>query len=252
MSAIGAYRINADRQVNLFTFLNITSRRAASAARWLGFTRGPEPHAQVRRIAMKCRSCRLYLILMLVFPLFHLIARQVTALEIEMVGRSPSRSTAKERPTIQKSKEQSGTAMAAAKAVNLSVAGKLYTQYCQRCHDQDGSGRRGRSYADEIPDFRSEAWHGKKSDAVLTVSILEGKGTAMPAFGERLNHDQAQELVAFIRALDPPSEHAEQSTAPVSKNAPGGFDKRFSELRRQLEELRKQYYELSPSSAQKP
>jgi mono/diheme cytochrome c family protein len=202
---------------------------------------------------MKCRSCRLYLILMLVFPLFHLIARQVTALEIEMVRRSSSRPTAQERPTIQKSKGQSGsTAMAAAKAVNLSVAGKLYRQYCQRCHDQDGSGRRGRSSADEIPDFRSEAWHGKKSDAMLTVSILEGKGTAMPAFGERLNHDQVQELVAFIRALDPPSEDAEQSTAPVSKNAPGDFDKRFSELRRQMEELRKQYYGLSPSSAQKP
>jgi mono/diheme cytochrome c family protein len=202
---------------------------------------------------MKCLSSRLCLILMLVFPLFHLVARQVTALEIEMVRRSSSRPAAQERPTIQKSKEQSGsTAMVAAKAVNLSVAGKLYRQYCQRCHDQDGSGRPGRSHADEIPDFRSAAWHGKKSDAVLTVSILEGKGTAMPAFGERLNHDQVQELVAFIRALDPPFEHAQQSTAPASKKAPGDFDKRFSELKTQMEELRKQYHELSRSSAQQP
>jgi len=59
-------------------------------------------------------------------------------------------------------------------------------------------------------------------------------------------------LVAFIRALDPPSEHAPQSTAPMSENAPGDFNKRFSELKTQMEELRKQYYELSRSSAQKP
>jgi mono/diheme cytochrome c family protein len=173
---------------------------------------------------MKRRSYRLYLILMLAVPLFHLIARQVTALETEM---TPGKAT----------KDVHG--------------GKLYRQYCQRCHDRDGSGDRGRSHADKIPDFRSAAWHGKKSDAALAVSILEGKGTVMPAFGERLNHDDAQELVAFIRALEPRSEHAGQSTTPMSRNATGDFDKRFGELKMELEELRKQYYELSRSSAQK-
>jgi mono/diheme cytochrome c family protein len=200
---------------------------------------------------MKRQNCRLYLIFMLVLPLFHLIARQVAALEIEMVRRSSSLST-KQWPTIQKSKEQSrSAAMAAGGAINLSGAGKLYRQYCQRCHDRDGSGRRGRSRAVEIPDFRSEAWHGKKSDAMLTVSILEGKGTAMPAFGERLNHDQAGELVAFIRALDPP-EQVKRPTPPTHRKAPDDFDKRFGELKRQMEELRKQYDELSPSSAERP
>jgi mono/diheme cytochrome c family protein len=198
-------------------------------------------------------SCRLYLILMLVLPPSYLIMRQATALAIEMARPPASPSTAKPGPTIQKSKEQSGsTAMAAGTAINLSGAGKVYRQYCQRCHDQDGSGRPGRSHAAEIPDFRSEAWHHKKSDAVLTASILEGKGTAMPAFGDRLKHDQVQELVAFVRALDPPAEHPEPSAAPMSKKAPTDFEKRFDELKRQMEELRKQYDELSPSSAQKP
>jgi mono/diheme cytochrome c family protein len=174
---------------------------------------------------MKCQGYRLYFILMLALPLCLLIARQVTALETEMT---------------------------AGKATKPDTGTKLYRQYCQRCHDRDGSGDRGRSHADKIPDFRSAAWHGRRSDAALAVSILEGKGTVMPAFGERLNHRQARELVAFIRSLDPVSEHAEQSTAPTSRNGPDDFDKRFGELKMEMEELRKQYYEASRSSAQKP
>ena len=202
---------------------------------------------------MKRQRYRIHLILMLVLPFFHLIARQVTALETEMVTPSSSRPTSKERPASQNSKAPPGsTAMTAGKATETGSGSKLYRQYCQRCHDQNGSGDRGRSHADKIPDFRSAAWHGKKSDATLAVSILEGKGSVMPAFGERLNQDQAQKLVAFIRALEPRSEHAEQSTAPKSRNAAGDFDKRFGELKMQIEELRKQYYELSRSSAQKP
>jgi mono/diheme cytochrome c family protein len=117
----------------------------------------------------------------------------------------------------------------------------LYRQYCQRCHDENGSGARTRARAPEIPDFTDELWQEKRSDAQLAASILDGKGTSMPAFGGQLSKDTARILAAYVRSLDPPSPgHV--------KPAESDFERRFRQLELEMEELQRQFDALTPPS----
>ena len=70
-----------------------------------------------------------------------------------------------------------------------------------------------------IPNFTSEAFHKEHTDAQIRVSILEGKGTLMPANRGRVTEDQARDLVACIRAFGPKqfSVQAEATDAEFEK-----------------------------------
>lgn len=68
------------------------------------------------------------------------------------------------------------------------------------CHAADGSGSGSMGKALNVPDLRSEAVQ-KETDAQLTDSIANGKGTKMPAYKTKLTDDQIKGLVAFIRTL---------------------------------------------------
>jgi mono/diheme cytochrome c family protein len=91
-----------------------------------------------------------------------------------------------------------------------------------------------------IPDFTVEAWQGSKDRAELALSILDGKGTLMPAFRERVSEDDAQNLVAYIRAFGPRQIRPVEFTAPASD-----FEKRFRQLEGQWDELEKQLRDMS-------
>jgi mono/diheme cytochrome c family protein len=71
------------------------------------------------------------------------------------------------------------------------------------------------------------------------VSILNGKGSLMPAFHGRVSDDQARDLVAYLRALGPPQRTGNE--APASD-----FAKRFEQLQRQWNELEKQLHPQVP------
>ena len=92
-----------------------------------------------------------------------------------------------------------------------------------------------------IPDFTSGGWQEGVSNAQLTVGILEGKGTLMPAFRERINDARAQDLTAIIRAF-----------GPLPQLPPDGatsdFEKRFREIQAQWYEFQRQLQELSKPS----
>jgi hypothetical protein len=108
---------------------------------------------------------------------------------------------------------------------------------CARCHDSDFSGSEWRQAGRRIPDFTSGPWHRDRTDAQLVASVLEGKGTHMPAFGHALTDEQAREMVALIRKVN-----------PARPAAPGGgtsdFEIRYATLCEQLDALRKEYREL--------
>ena len=74
-------------------------------------------------------------------------------------------------------------------------------------------------------------WHGDEH------SILNGKGTLMPAFSGRVSEDQAQALVGYVRAFGPKSARADE--APASD-----FEKRFREMEAEWDELQRQRREL--------
>ena len=72
----------------------------------------------------------------------------------------------------------------------------------------------------------------------LTTAILEGKGTVMPAFRGKLNEAQIRDLVTYLRAFAP--QPASASVGPETD-----FKRRFDQLTQELDDLKKQYQDLS-------
>ena len=86
-----------------------------------------------------------------------------------------------------------------------------------------------------IPDFTSPAFQKEHSDAQLLISILDGKGTFMPANRGRITEEQANDLVAFVRAFGPVTSLAAKPQASDS-----GFEKAYRQLEDQWNELEKE------------
>jgi mono/diheme cytochrome c family protein len=128
------------------------------------------------------------------------------------------------------------TAVPGGLAARTGAAGPLYRRFCVRCHGADGRGERG----DRVPDFTQPAWQRKRSDAQLAAAILEGKGSAMPAFGGRLSKAQARALAAHVRAF--------AARASGKSRTATDFDAQFRRLQKEYDDLRKQLDELTAAA----
>jgi mono/diheme cytochrome c family protein len=95
-----------------------------------------------------------------------------------------------------------------------SAAAAFYQKHCQRCHGPDGKGVVAKLDVRDPPDFSRSAWHHERSDTRLLSSILDGKGTAMPAYRKQLTEEAARDLVDYIRGFAAPS------TTPRGKKNP--------------------------------
>jgi mono/diheme cytochrome c family protein len=76
---------------------------------------------------------------------------------------------------------------------------KSFKTNCAQCHSADGSGDSSAGKALHAKDLRSDEVQ-KQSDAALNESITKGKGK-MPAFGAKIQPDEVQKLVVYIRNL---------------------------------------------------
>jgi mono/diheme cytochrome c family protein len=140
----------------------------------------------------------------------------------------------------------SSVSSSSATSAEMARAKTLFHRNCQSCHGQDGSGARARKSMPEIPDFTNPDWHVTKSEFALVASIREGKGTFMPAFADRLTDPEIRQLVAYVRALDPPADATKPAPSPsAAKTSANDFDRRFRELREEMKTLRAQFKELS-------
>jgi ubiquinol-cytochrome c reductase cytochrome b subunit len=129
-------------------------------------------------------------------------------------------------------------------AARLRVATSMYRQYCLSCHAADGRGLEMKASMPTMPDFTNRGWQEGVSTPQLTFSILDGKGSMMPAFRGRVTEDQAQDLAAYVRAFGP------VKTPPPEPSA-GDFEQRFQELKDQWSEWRRQMEELSKQPPRK-
>jgi mono/diheme cytochrome c family protein len=109
----------------------------------------------------------------------------------------------------------------------------IFRQYCIVCHGPDGTGSTMRAQLPPLPDFTNTTWQTEHSDPQLQISILDGKGTLMPANRGRVTDEQARDLVAYVRAFGPPEVRAGQS-------GPSEFQNRFDALQQQWDSLEKQ------------
>jgi mono/diheme cytochrome c family protein len=127
----------------------------------------------------------------------------------------------------------------AASPQSASSAQQLFCKRCESCHGKDGSGRKMRENFSTIPDFRSGEWQQKRKDSQLLVSILDGKGTNMPAFEAKITKDQARQLVTYVRSFGPkrpkPS-RASRPFGPTRATSATRFEADFLERFQQLQE----------------
>ena len=114
----------------------------------------------------------------------------------------------------------------------------IFQRFCKSCHGSDGRGTTLRDQTPSIPDFTSQVWQQRRSPPELTTTILEGKGTVMPAFRGKLNEAQIRDLVTYLRAFAP--QPASASVGPETD-----FKRRFGQLTQELDDLKKQYQDLS-------
>jgi mono/diheme cytochrome c family protein len=79
----------------------------------------------------------------------------------------------------------------------------VYRQFCLNCHAANGKGDDTmKKVMTAMPDFTSEKWQKETSDAQMAVSITDGKNTLMPAFADKVDGDQVQALIEYIRKFD--------------------------------------------------
>jgi len=74
----------------------------------------------------------------------------------------------------------------------------IFKNNCTMCHGADGKGYS----ALKTPDFTDPKWQASMKDKQLREVIKNGKkGTAMAAFGDKLNDEEIAAVIAYIRSL---------------------------------------------------
>jgi mono/diheme cytochrome c family protein len=137
------------------------------------------------------------------------------------VGKTPPPITEDKKPLKEVSPET---------ANRLRAAAVLFRQYCLVCHGPEGTGSAMRAALPALPDFTNVSFHRQHSDPQLLISILDGKGTLMPANRGRITETQARDLVAYLRAFAPGA--VEAAALPPSE-----FRTEFERLQQEWEAL---------------
>jgi mono/diheme cytochrome c family protein len=128
-------------------------------------------------------------------------------------------------------------------AARIRVGAGIFRQYCIVCHGVDGKGTQMRPVLPPIPDFTSPPFHKEHTDVQLMISILEGKGTLMPANRGRVTEDQVGDLVAFVRSFGPQSAVAQSRPAAAGTTAGVGVGD-DSDFARKIQTLQEQWNAL--------
>jgi mono/diheme cytochrome c family protein len=116
---------------------------------------------------------------------------------------------------------------------------ELFDKHCAKCHGENGKGEPMRPTLPQLPDFANVEWHRQRDDARLLVSILDGRAREMPAFRDKVTAGEARDLVAHVRQLG-----AQSANAPPADSPASDFEERFAKLEKELQELKRQFYEL--------
>jgi hypothetical protein len=97
-----------------------------------------------------------------------------------------------------------------------------------------------------IPDFTDHQWQVARSNFQLRSSVLDGKGTLMPAWTGKISPELAKDLADYVRTLGAPEllASAARPGAQITE-----FENRLRELRSQREEVERQLRELDRQSA---
>ena len=88
------------------------------------------------------------------------------------------------------------------KAPATADGAQLFTSMCARCHGADGKGGLSSFGGTPPRNLTDHKFHADRTDEQIRMSIMNGKGAAMPPFGSILERPQVDALVAHVRSLD--------------------------------------------------
>jgi mono/diheme cytochrome c family protein len=86
---------------------------------------------------------------------------------------------------------------------NVRTAPQLYRRYCVSCHGADGKAKTSKGKFSHARDLSDAQWQAEVSDERLFNSIMNGRnvGGNMPAFANKVNENEVNSLVGFVRRL---------------------------------------------------
>jgi len=97
-----------------------------------------------------------------------------------------------------------------AAAADVRKGGQIFAKSCARCHGAKAKGD-GADLVKLQSAVSPDDWTDKEANQQLTDSFIvamitkggkaNGKSRIMPAFGDKLNGQQVQDLLAFLRSL---------------------------------------------------
>jgi mono/diheme cytochrome c family protein len=82
-------------------------------------------------------------------------------------------------------------------------ASQTYRRYCVSCHGLDGKAKTSKGKYSHARDLTDAEWQGDVSDERIFNSIMNGRNTRgnMPSFANKLNQQEVDSLVSFVRGL---------------------------------------------------
>ncbi len=116
------------------------------------------------------------------------------------------------------------------------MAAFIYQHNCINCHGPDGTGSIMRPTLPEIPNFTNAKFHQTHSNVQLVETILRGKNKMPAGGGQPVTPEQAENLVAYVRAFAPKG-----VVIPDTGLSDTDFDKAYKRLLEQYKELQKQF-----------
>jgi cytochrome c553 len=80
---------------------------------------------------------------------------------------------------------------------------QLYRRHCVACHGNDGRAKTSKGKFSHARDLSDAQWQADVSDERIFNSIMNGRNVRgnMPAFANKLNEQEAEALVEFVRRL---------------------------------------------------
>jgi mono/diheme cytochrome c family protein len=82
-------------------------------------------------------------------------------------------------------------------------APQMYRRYCVSCHGTDGRAQTSKGKFNHARDLTDAKWHEEVTDERVFNSITNGRNVRgnMPAFNNKINQQEAESLVKFVRGL---------------------------------------------------
>ena len=88
-----------------------------------------------------------------------------------------------------------------ANSSNARKAPQLYRKYCVSCHGSDGRAKTSKGKFSHARDLTDAQWQDEVTDERIFNSIMNGRNVRgnMPAFSNKINQQEAESLVNFVR-----------------------------------------------------